>query len=68
MTIEEYYNLSEDEKKKCAAYISSHSLYSVNDVKYILDNACKAIDLKLNWRYVICTMATAQMMLNYLKD
>ncbi len=42
-------------------------MYSVNDVEYILNNACNAIDLKLNWRDVVCTMATAQMMLNYLK-
>lgn len=67
MTISEYYLLPEEAKKDVRFSISVHSMYSVNDVEYILNNACNAIDLKLNWRDVVCTMATAQMMLNYLK-
>ena len=68
MTISEYYLLPAEAKKAVQLSISIHSMNSVNDVKYILDNACNAIDLKLNWRYVIPTMVTAQMLLNYLED
>ena len=68
MTISEYYLLPEEAQKTVRLYISEHSIYSLVDVEYTLNNACRAIELKLDWRLVFLTTLTAEAMLRYLKD